>query len=237
MAFFLFLHGPTKAQSIPVDLELILAVDASASIDTSEYRLQMQGIADAFRDPDVQDAIGSGPLGKILVGLVTWAEAEIPKDFSGWFVLSTPEDANQLAGEIEKYPRRVSGGTGIGSGLAYAVRLIEQNAYDGSRKTIDVSGDGPETPPRRHVVMMPQARTMANIRGVTINGLAILNEVPDLDTWYRNNVTTGPGNFVLKAVTMDDFANAMRRKLYREILTEEKLSQVNDVNLNKIVDF
>lgn len=216
---------PAKAQDqIPVDLELVLAVDVSSSIDNAEYRLQMQGIAAAFRDRDIQAAITGGPLGSIAVGLVLWAEAEVPKRFTGWYHLTSVEDAEAFAVTVERFRRRIAGGTGIGSGIGYAIRMIEGNGYAGTRKVVDVSGDGPETPPREYVVMLPQARSMALLTGVTVNGLAILNETPDLDRWYRENVITGNGSFVISAARMEDFAEAMRRKLFREIQSMPSVS-------------
>ncbi|MCR9220558.1 MAG: DUF1194 domain-containing protein [Alphaproteobacteria bacterium] len=208
--------GPAAAQE-RVDLELVLAVDASYSIDNREFRLQMDGIAAAFRDPEVQAAIASGPIGAIAVALVVWAEPTIPKDPGPWMALRGPADAEAFAASVERFPRRVSGGTGIGSGVAFAARWMGRNGYEGTRKVIDVSGDGRETPAREFVVQLPQARAMADALGVTINGLAILNEDTKLDGWYREHVITGFGAFVMSAATLDHFAEAMRRKLIREI--------------------
>ena len=97
------------------------------------------------------------------------------------------------------------------------MRKFDRNGYDGARQTVDVSGDGRETPPREIVVTMPTARSMALSRGVTINGLAILNEDENLDSWYRNHVIVGPQSFVIAVSDYDDFADAMVRKLIREI--------------------
>jgi hypothetical protein len=118
---------------------------------------------------------------------------------------------------VERYPRRVSGGTGIGKGIATAARHIVSNGFEGTRKVIDVSGDGTETPAREFVVRLPQARAMADRLGITVNGLAILNEETRLDAWYRTHVITGFGAFVVRAATLRHFADAMRRKLLREI--------------------
>jgi hypothetical protein len=200
-----------------VDLELALAVDASFSIDDEEFRLQMAGIAAAFRDPEIQAAIADGPIGAIAVALVVWAEPTRPKDVGPWRLLRTRADAEAFATLVETYPRRVSGGTGIGSGIGVAARHMGRNGYAGTRKVIDVSGDGQETPAREHVVRLPQARAMADRLGITLNGLAILNEEPELDAWYRQHVITGFGSFVIAAKSLESFAQAMRRKLLREI--------------------
>jgi hypothetical protein len=117
------------------------------------------------------------------------------------------------------------GGTGIGMGVASAIRKLDRNGLTAPRQVVDVSGDGRETPPRETVVMMPQARAMADARGVTINGLAILGaDDLSLATWYRNYVITGPGSFVLTAVGYDEFAEAIRKKLLKEIEHQERVS-------------
>ncbi|MBP5858275.1 DUF1194 domain-containing protein [Marivibrio halodurans] len=205
------------AEGKRVDLELVLAVDASYSIDNREFRLQMQGIAAAFRAPEIVAAIGSGPIGAIAVSLVVWAEATRPQDVGPWMELRDASDAEAFARLVEDYPRRVSGGTGIGKGIAVAARHIADNGFEGTRKVIDVSGDGKETPAREWVVLLPQARAMADRLDITVNGLAILNEESRLDLWYRDHVITGFGAFVMRAGTLRHFAAAIRRKLAREI--------------------
>ena len=215
-----------EKERLLVDLELVLAVDASGSVDEREYRLQMAGIAVAFRDPEVLKAIESGPYGQIAVALLTWAEATEPKDFSGWHLVASPEDAERLARLAESFPRRVAGGTGIGQAVAYGVRLIERNEIESLRKVIDLSGDGKETAPRAFTVMPRQARFVATARGVTVNGLAILNEVPDLETYYRTDVIAGSEAFALSVARYEDFAAAMTRKLIREISYRPKVSRL-----------
>jgi len=126
-------------------------------------------------------------------------------------------DALAFADLAASLNRGAVGGTGIGDGLAVAMRKFDRNGFNGTRQTVDVSGDGRETPPREIVVTMPTARSMALSRGVTINGLAILNEDENLDTWYRNHVIVGPQSFVIAVADYDDFAEAMVRKLIREI--------------------
>ncbi len=213
-----------EAEPYAVDLELVLAVDASGSVDEREYDLQMSGIAAAFRDPAVQEAIRSGPYGRIAVALVTWAEATEPKDASDWFVVASAEGAERLARFVEVYPRRVAGGTGIGQAVAYSVRLFERNEIESLRKVIDVSGDGKETAPRDYTVMPKQARFVAMARGITINGLAIENEVPDLEAYYRSHVIAGSEAFALSVDSYEDFTPAMIRKLLREIRYRPKVS-------------
>lgn len=213
------------AKPVVADLELVLAVDASGSVDDQEFALQMQGIAAGFRDPKVRQAIGSGPHGRIAVNVIVWADHQAPKDSSGWFLLTGDADAEAFARLAESFPRRQNGATGIGEGVAAAVRAIETNGIAGARKTVDVSGDGQETPPREFVVLMPQARVMALASGITINGLAIVNEDPALIDYYRDKVRTGPDSFIMEAADYAAFAEAMRRKLIREIEYRPKVSE------------
>ncbi len=165
----------------------------------------------------MQAAIAAGPIGRIAVALTLWGDAEVPKDQTDWYGISTAAEARALAAIIDALPRRVTGGTGMGAGLGHAMRMFDRNGYQGSHQVVDVSGDGRETPPRVVVLLMPDARSMAHARGVTINGLAILNEDRDLKSWYLNEVATGPGHFVMAVDDYGDFAEAMRRKLIREI--------------------
>ncbi len=216
--------GAAVAQETAVDLELALAVDASFSVSDEEYQLQLQGIAYAFRDETVQAAIESGSLGRIAVNLVVWAEARLPKDFSGWYLIDGAQDADAFADLVSTYPRRLTGGTGLGEGLAKTIASFNTNRFTAPRRVIDVSGDGEETTPREFVVIVSQARNMADAHGITVNGLAVLNEVPDLDLWYRENVQTGPDSFVMSVASYDDFAEAMQRKLLREIEALPRLS-------------
>ena len=216
---------PARAEPVAADLELVLAVDASGSVDDEEFDLQMRGIAAGFRDAKVRQAIGSGPHGRIAVNLIVWADHQVPKDASGWFLVSGDAGAEAFARLVEAFARRQNGATGIGEGVAAAVRAIEANGITGTRKTIDVSGDGRETPPREFVVLMPQARIMALSSGIAINGLAIVNEDAALLDYYRTEVRSGPDGFVMAAADYADFAEAMRRKLIREIEYRPKLSE------------
>ena len=208
--------APLRAQT-QVDLELVLAIDGSASIDEGEFALEMQGYANAFRDEEVQAAITGGLIGTIAVSTLLWADASVPTQPGQWFEISNADDAEVFAQSLERTQRRVQGGTGIGAGVAEAIRMLDRNGFDGLRQIVDVSGDGVETPPRQTVIEMPQARAMAEARGVTVNGLAILNEMPYLDRWYRTHVITGPSAFVMMAANFRDFQRAIKRKLLKEI--------------------
>jgi len=210
--------GTASAETELVDLELVLAIDASGSVDEQELRLQLHGTAKAFRDNEVLQAIKSGATGRIAVALVLWADASRPTFSTPWHIISSPADADRWANLVERLPRHVGGGTGIGEAVVDAIRMIETNQISGTRRVVDVSGDGRETPPRRvYSRLAMQARAMASARGVTVNGLAILSDVPDLDVWYSRNVTAGPGSFVMTANDFLDFERAIKQKLLREI--------------------
>jgi hypothetical protein len=207
-----------RAEGQAVDLEIVLAVDASGSVDEDEWRLQMDGIAGALRDAAVQAAILGGPAGAIAAAVVVWADATLPKQETDWAVLDSPAAIEAFARTVERMPRKVGGGTGIGDGLAIALDMIRYNGIEAPRQVVDVSGDGKETPPRDEIaILIGQARGVAQQRGVTVNGLAILADEPELDRWYRNNVIAGPSSFVMTATDYRDFARAMREKLLREI--------------------
>jgi Protein of unknown function (DUF1194) len=217
------LFAPARAGEA-VDLELVLAVDASGSVNDEEFALQLEGIAAGFRDPAVLAAIRSGPQKRIAAMMLVWAEHRAPKGTTGWFVLAGDADAEAFARAVERFPRQQNGGTGMGEGVAEALREIERNAIEGGRQVIDVSGDGPESPPRDDAVLMPQAREAALAAGVTINGLAIANDVPDLLDYFEKSVRTGLDSFAMGAIDYDDFAEAMRRKLVKEIEWRPRLS-------------
>ncbi len=217
MVLVLCFADPARADEV-VDLELVLAIDASDSVDAGEYRLQLQGTAAGFRDPAVIQAIGSGPAGRIAVAIVLWADPTKPVRASDWSILASARDAESFARQIEAIPRSVGGGTGIGAAVAEAVRMIETNNISALRRVVDVSGDGLETTARDEgILVVSRARAMARRRGVTVNGLAILSDLPGLNLWYAANVTAGPGSFVISARDFHDFERAMRTKLLREI--------------------
>lgn len=221
------LFSTNSASAQDVDLELVLAMDASGSISEHEYMLQLNGTADAFLDSNIQAAITSGPRGKIAVAIVLWSDAAFPKANSGWHILDDEASIIAFSNLVRKFNLTADnkmgangGGTGIGAGVAEAIRLIRENNLNGERMVVDVSGDGIETDFwfTRKTIMMPDAKLLAEINNVTINGLPILTrDHPDLDQYYRENVIFGPGSFIEKATDFDDFARAIRRKLFREI--------------------
>ena len=207
---------------LAVDLELVLAVDASGSVDDEEFRLQLNGIAASFRDPKVVEAISRGFHGQIAVALLVWSDAHVQKDRGKWYVIRSAEDAEAFALLTQYHPRRVpNGATGIGAGIGTAIDMMRYNGLNGSRQVVDVSGDGVESPLDTSLTigatLLKDAHRLGNKLGIIVNGLAITNDVPNLDVWYENNVRLGPGSFVMRAETSPDTDRAKRAKLLREI--------------------
>jgi hypothetical protein len=205
-----------------VDLELALAVDISDSVDSGEARLQRKGYVDAFRHPSVIQAIENGRIGRIAVSYFEWSGANILFVIDDWMVIEDLESAYKFANKLVRIPSGNLPGTSISGAIDYAVRLIQTNAFEGKRRVIDVSGDGPNNSGDLVVI----ARERALKAGMTINGLPILNEgdsklsyfnIPNLDLYYQNCVIGGPGAFIVVAKTFLDFARAIRRKLILEI--------------------
>jgi hypothetical protein len=115
LAALALVPASARAADLAVDLELVLAIDASSSVDDSEWALQAEGYATAFRDARVQAAVLSGPNRRVAVALLVWADATVPRWESDWFVLAGPSDAERLAAYMSSLPRQAVGGTGIGA--------------------------------------------------------------------------------------------------------------------------
>ncbi len=199
------------------DLALVLAIDGSGSINDHDFGLQRQGYAAAFTDDRVQAALALA--GVVDVAVVLWGDEQIAPQVLPWQRIDSAAAAARLADRIAALPRRVTGDTGIGSGLWKSLDLLEAGRSCAARRIINVSGDGRESvgPRPRHHVPLETARTRADEMGVTINGLAITLTDPDLDTWYSRWVITGPGAFVMTANSFDAFGEAIIHKLAREI--------------------
>ncbi len=197
-----------------VDLELVLAVDASSSVSAAEFELQIQGLARAFRDPRVLQAIrASGDLG-LAVSLVQWSDNRKQFLAVDWTLVTGPDGAQAFAEEVADTPRfLIGGGTAIGGALKFALRLFDGNGFQGRRRVIDVSGDG-----RANQGADPaKLRDKAVALGITINGLAILNEDLAVADYYRAHVIGGTGAFIMTANDYESYALAILIKLVREI--------------------
>jgi hypothetical protein len=206
------LIGPARAQA-HVDLELVLAVDSSGSVDFAEFELQAGGLARAFRDPEVIEAIeGAAPNG-IAVSVIQWSGRRQHLTVVDWTKVTDAASAGALATAIEAAGRVLIGETAIADALRFAADELAYGPFHGARRVIDVSGDGPT-----NAGSDPDpVRDAAVLAGMTINGLAILNESPTLDRYYADHVIGGPDAFILTASDYDDFARAIRLKLLREI--------------------
>ncbi len=222
-----FCAATAPALANDVDLEIVLAVDGSGSISASEFRLQLEGYANALRDDAVQSAAVSGPLGKIAVAMMVWSDAAFKKFETDWFIIDSRAAAGRYADIVEVFYRYSGrsigmggGGTGIGSGIEYALGMLDENGIEATRRTIDVSGDGVETDPWfREAMVLPEARALAASKDVTVNGLAILTDFKALDHYYEDEMITGPGAFVVEAEGWEDFAEAIQRKLFLEFMS------------------
>ncbi len=197
---------------IPVSLELVLAVDSSMSVDGYEFFLQMKGIANAFRDPEIIGLIGRQ--NGVAVTLFQWSVEIDEAHMIPWLLLHGPASVLAFARLVEKTERNPTRRfTGIGRAIDFGVRLIAGNAYAGQHMKIDISGDGADN----IGTLTEQSHRRASDLGIVINGLPILTTNQDLDSYYRDYVIAGPGAFVEAADDYDDFARAFLRKLRREI--------------------
>ena len=214
------LTAPARAES--VDLELVFAADGSGSIDDAELRLQRQGWADALINPDVLNGIKDGPAGAIAVAFMEWGGPSSQVLIVDWHVIRDAASAKVFADKLIGAPRGAYGYNSISNAIDFSVRLVETNAHEGTRKVIDVSGDGPNMNGRS----LEQARGDALAKGFTINALAIRRPGSgrpggpggmSLEDYYGQSVIGGPGSFVEIADEMRPFALAARRKLLTEI--------------------
>lgn len=206
--------GPAAAVDPAVDLALVLALDSSASVDAQEYALQRGGLAAAFRDHEVAAAIAAGPIARIAVAVVEWAGASQQVLVVGWTMIDDADGALALADRIGSLERAIpTGATSIAGALAFGTALLRSAPFDPTRRVIDLSGDGRNNQGQN----VEDVRRVVLAQGVTINGLAILNEHPTLDYYFKERVIGGAGSFVEIAHDYDVYVGAIRRKLIREI--------------------
>ena len=207
---------PAFAQSAHAcELELILAVDVSGSINRDEYRLQMRGLSDAFRSSDIIHLIAStSRKGGVYVTVVQWSGQPHQSQIIPWSKLDDEASVLKFADAIDNSPRMfLNYSTAIGDALAFARSMFAIRPNKCRRRVVDVSGDGPnnEGSPVNNV------RARLIYEQVTINGLVVLGDEPKLGDYYRQNIIGGNGAFVITANTFKDYPDAIRRKLLREI--------------------
>lgn len=212
--------GTLRAEQ--VDAELVLAVDVSGSMSSTELRLQRRGYAEAFRSTDVHNAIADGLIGSIAVMYVEWARDDLKKVIVPWMRISGPDDANVFADRLLQAEYENMRNTSITGAIAYGTAQLNGNAYDGLRRVIDISGDGPNN----QGGLVTEARDDAVSRGIIINGLPLVIEpwraglgfnIPTLDVYYRACVIGGPGSFVMAVDDWDRFPEIVRRKIVLEL--------------------
>lgn len=215
-----------------VDLQLVLAVDVSRSVDDEEFALQRKGYAQAFVHPSVIQAIQSSPKGRIAVTFVEWAGSDFQRVVVPWTVISDPESGALFSEAVSRESRSFWGWTSISGAIDFSMRQFAANPHNSPRRVIDVSGDGVNNSGRTS----SEARDEAVAAGVTINGLVIMNDrptpgffrvpQPPLDEFYRNNVVGGPGAFVIAIDDFSTFAFAIVNKLVREIAGDPRATHL-----------
>jgi len=211
----------SKDKPPSVDVELILAVDVSYSMDMDELAVQREGYAQAIVSKEFLQALKAGPTGKIAVTYFEWAASNDQKIIIPWRVIDGPETADAVAEEILKTPIRRASRTSISGAINFAMPLFEENPYRGLRRVIDISGDGPNN----NGLPVTGARDAALEKGITINGLPIMVKEPsystmdieNLDFYYEDCVIGGPGSFVVSIKDRDRFKEAIRTKLLLEV--------------------
>jgi Protein of unknown function (DUF1194) len=226
------LQSPAAGELVGVDLQLVIAIDVSASMDESRRRVQRDGYARAIRSAEVLAAIKSGPHGRIAIASFGWASPDYQRVIVPWTIVETPAGADAVARAIEREPLAAEGGTSISAALLFSERLLHAAGIRADRKVIDVSGDGPNNSgpllsPARHSVLAS---------GVTINGLAIALRTKEEHTfgpfasttirsYYQDCVIGGAGAFVIEVAEVGEFEPAIRTKLTREIVEMHPLTQ------------
>jgi hypothetical protein len=209
-----------SAEKTTVDLALVLAVDVSLSIGEGEAGLQRVGYVHALREKKVIDAIHSGPVGKIAVTYVEWSSPYHQTIVVPWRIISDEKSAKAFADELDHSPIKSGSTTSISGAIDFCTKLLKKTNYEATRLVLDISGDGYSDYGRP----VTTARDEAVKQGVTINGLAVMNEdpkknaaPPDLDIYFRDNVIGGPGSFYMIARNLDGFSKSVLHKLVLEI--------------------
>jgi len=211
----------SRAQPEPVDVALVLAVDVSRSVDDEEARLQREGYRRAITNQRVVDGITGGMIGAIGMTYVEWAGWQFQTQTIPWTRIASAEDAQRFADSITTMPRVSLNWTSISGAIRFSMEMLANCPFDPTRQVIDISGDGINNsgPP------VEEMRDQAVAKGITINGLPIVNDRPGfgwlppgaLEQHYRERVIGGPASFVIVAEDFQAFDQAVLRKLIREI--------------------
>lgn len=202
------------AQARAVDVLLVLAMDASGSIDEAEFRLQREGYAEALGDPAVVAAIRSRPLGAIAVAMLEWGSPGGSALVVDWMRVDSATSARAAGEALLAAPRTQQSYNAIGDAIHHASHMLREGPFSAEQMVIDISGDGPDMRSQRPA---PVARDIVVRRGMVVNGLAIGPVGGTLAEHYRRDVMGGPGAFVIEAESRLDLARALRAKLVREV--------------------
>ncbi|MCS0503041.1 DUF1194 domain-containing protein [Ancylobacter mangrovi] len=221
----------------PVDVELVLAVDVSYSMDLDELALQREGYIKAVTSPEFLNALKLGPNGRVAIAYVEWAGIEDQKVVVDWTFISNKAEAEAFAAAIHDAPLRRVYRTSISGAMEFGADQIEHNGIRGLRRVIDISGDGTNN----QGPMVEPTRDDLVSRGITINGLPLMLKEPagsmldigQLDVYYEDCVIGGPGAFVIPVHGTHEFADAIKTKLVLEIAgvvppTRELVQRVAD---------
>ena len=215
----------TKDAARSVDVELVIAVDVSYSMEMDELAVQREGYAQAIVSKEFLQAVKTGPNGRVAITYFEWSASSDRKIIIPWRVIDGPESADAVASEIMKTPVRRGSRTSISGAISFAMPLFAENRYRGLRRVLDISGDGPNnsgTP-------VTGVREEALAKGITINGLPIMvkqpshsstTDIDNLDVYYEDCVIGGPGSFVVAIKDREKFKEAIRTKLVLEVASQ-----------------
>jgi len=228
-------HAAEKDAPNAVDVELIIAVDVSYSMDMDELAIQREGYAQAIMSKEFLQALKAGPNGKVAITYFEWAASSDQKIIIPWRLIDGPETADAVAAEIMKTPVRRASRTSISGAIYFAMPLFDEDPYHGLRRVIDISGDGPNN----NGAPVTGARDEALSKGIVINGLPIMVKEPsystmdidNLDWYYEDCVIGGPGSFVVPIKDREKFKEAIRTKLLLEVAgrkPEQRVVPVSD---------
>ncbi|HWW47967.1 MAG TPA: DUF1194 domain-containing protein [Xanthobacteraceae bacterium] len=214
----LLAQGQSRQQ---VDVQLILAVDVSYSMDVEELAVQREGYAQAIISPEFLQALKAGPLGKVAVTYFEWAGENDQKIIVPWRVIDGPETATAVADDILKTPLRRASRTSISGAISFSIPLFEVGDFVGARRVVDISGDGPNNSGLPVAIVREEALG----KDIVINGLPIMvrevstsmMDIENLDVYYEDCVIGGPGSFVIPITSRENFKEAIRTKLVMEV--------------------
>jgi len=217
LSFLCLGYGVVAAARQPVDVELVLAVDVSRSMDAEEFALQRAGYVEAIRHPDFVAAVRAGVNGRIAIAYFEWAGTVRLESLIPWQVIDGHDSAEAFAAALASRPAASYLGTSISGAIDFGAGLFDESGFEAPRQVVDISGDGPNNigPP------VAAARDRAVSAGIVVNGLPILirpsSSIRDLARYYADCVVGGPGSFVLPIRAREEFATAIRRKLILEV--------------------